>query len=72
MSTWSIVLAAGSGRRYDPVVLKQYEKIGPWRVVDLSMEVARRELHGATAASEIEENVERTMAEAMLMLCEAP
>ena len=42
------------------------------KVVDLSMEVARRELHGATAASEIEENVERTMAEAMLMLCEAP
>ena len=41
MSTWSIVLAAGSGRRYDPVVLKQYEKIGPWRVVDLSMERAR-------------------------------
>jgi len=41
VSTWSIVLAAGSGRRYDPVVLKQYEKIGPWRVVDLSMERAR-------------------------------
>ena len=41
-------------------------------VVDLSMEVARRELQGATAASETEENVEKTMAEAMLMLCEAP
>ena len=40
MSTWSIVLAAGRGRRYDPVVLKQYERIGPRRVIDLSMEGA--------------------------------
>jgi 2-polyprenyl-6-methoxyphenol hydroxylase-like FAD-dependent oxidoreductase len=42
------------------------------KVVDLSMDVARRELQGATAASETEENVEKTMAEAMVMLCEAP
>jgi len=41
MSTWSIVLAAGRGSRYDPVVRKQYEKIGPWRVIDLSMERAQ-------------------------------
>jgi 2-C-methyl-D-erythritol 4-phosphate cytidylyltransferase len=41
MSTWSIVLAAGAGRRYDPVVLKQYEQIGQWRVVDLAMARAR-------------------------------
>ena len=41
MSTWSIVLAAGSGRRYDPDVLKQYEEIGPWRVIDLSLARAR-------------------------------
>jgi 2-C-methyl-D-erythritol 4-phosphate cytidylyltransferase len=41
MSTWSIVLAAGRGRRYDPVILKQYEKLGSWRVIDLSMERAR-------------------------------
>ena len=40
MSTWSIVLAAGRGRRYDPVGLKQYERIGPRRVIDLSMEGA--------------------------------
>jgi len=41
MSTWSIVLAAGRGRRYDPGVLKQYEKIGASRVVDLSLNRAR-------------------------------
>jgi 2-C-methyl-D-erythritol 4-phosphate cytidylyltransferase len=41
MSTWSIVLAAGAGRRYAPDVLKQYEQLGQWRVVDLSMARAR-------------------------------
>jgi 2-C-methyl-D-erythritol 4-phosphate cytidylyltransferase len=41
MSTWSIVLAAGRGRRYDPVVLKQYERIGTSRVIDLSLQGAR-------------------------------
>jgi 2-C-methyl-D-erythritol 4-phosphate cytidylyltransferase len=41
MSVWAIVLAAGSGRRFDSVRLKQYEKLGPWRVVDLSLERAR-------------------------------
>jgi 2-C-methyl-D-erythritol 4-phosphate cytidylyltransferase len=42
MSTWSIVLAAGRGRRYDPVELKQYARIGPQRVIDLSLEGASR------------------------------
>jgi 2-C-methyl-D-erythritol 4-phosphate cytidylyltransferase len=37
VSTWSIVLAAGRGRRYDPVELKQYARIGPQRVIDLSL-----------------------------------
>jgi 2-C-methyl-D-erythritol 4-phosphate cytidylyltransferase len=41
MSTWSIVLAAGRGRRYDPDALKQYEKIGERRVIDLSLARAR-------------------------------
>ena len=40
MSTWSIVLAAGRGRRYDPVALKQYEPLGPRRVIDLALEGA--------------------------------
>jgi 2-C-methyl-D-erythritol 4-phosphate cytidylyltransferase len=41
MSTWTIVLAAGAGRRFDPVRRKQYELIGTRRVVDLSLEHAR-------------------------------
>jgi len=41
VSTWTIVLAAGHGRRYDPVVLKQYELLGGGRVVDRSMQQAR-------------------------------
>ncbi len=41
MTTWTIVLAAGAGRRFDPVRRKQYELIGSRRVVDLSLEHAR-------------------------------
>ena len=41
MSTWSIVLAAGRGRRYDLEVLKQYEMLGGRRVIDLALEGAR-------------------------------
>jgi 2-C-methyl-D-erythritol 4-phosphate cytidylyltransferase len=41
MTTWTIVLAAGTGRRFDPDRRKQYELIGTRRVVDLSLEHAR-------------------------------
>ncbi len=46
MSIWSIVLAAGSGSRYDTARLKQYEPLGAGRVVDLSLERARSTADG--------------------------
>ncbi len=41
MSVWAVVVAAGDGQRFDPVRLKQREKVGSWRVQDLSMRAAR-------------------------------
>jgi 2-C-methyl-D-erythritol 4-phosphate cytidylyltransferase len=46
VSVWSIVLAAGSGARYDPVRLKQHERLGPWRVLDLALERSRSVAEG--------------------------
>ena len=41
MSVWAVVVAGGGGQRFDPVRLKQHEKVGSWRVQDLSMRAAR-------------------------------
>ena len=41
-------------------------------VVDLSMEVTRREVAGAIAATDSEVNLEKVMESAMLMLSTAP
>jgi 2-C-methyl-D-erythritol 4-phosphate cytidylyltransferase len=46
VSIWSIVLAAGSGRRYDDARLKQYEPLGSGRVLDLSLAHARSTADG--------------------------
>jgi 2-C-methyl-D-erythritol 4-phosphate cytidylyltransferase len=40
-TVWSIVVAAGSGRRFDPVRLKQHETFGDARVQDVAMDAAR-------------------------------
>jgi len=40
-TVWSIVVAAGEGARFDPVVLKQHQKVGAGRVQDLAMDAAR-------------------------------
>ncbi len=41
MSTWAVVLAGGRGQRFDPVRVKQHEKVGPDRVQSLAMTTAR-------------------------------
>jgi 2-C-methyl-D-erythritol 4-phosphate cytidylyltransferase len=40
-TVWCIVVAAGSGRRFDPVRLKQHEVFGDARVQDVAMDAAR-------------------------------
>ena len=46
MSVWAVVVAAGGGQRFDPVRLKQHEKVGSWRVQDLSLRAARSVAEG--------------------------
>jgi 2-C-methyl-D-erythritol 4-phosphate cytidylyltransferase len=40
-TVWCVVVAAGSGSRFDPVVLKQHEKVASRRIQDLAMDSAR-------------------------------
>ena len=40
-TVWCIVVAAGSGTRFDPVRLKQHETLGDARVQDVAMDAAR-------------------------------
>lgn len=46
MSTWAIVLAAGSGSRFGGDLPKQYESLGTGRVLDRSLALARAATDG--------------------------